>query len=295
VLEHAQADAIVAVDRLTGGWTSAMHAVTVRKGRTEHPLVLRRMFREPWKSHAVGLLEREADILRLLAESPVPTAEFVAVDASAEVTDEPALLMGRLPGGLRLDGRDRHEVVPELARMLAMIHAVRPPDHQRPRAYQSWAPRERRVIPAWAHQPDLWSHAFSLIEAEPPGFRGCFLHRDFHPGNVLFDGPSISGVVDWVETSWGPADLDVAHCCTGLAVLHGSNAVEQFIDGYRAAGGELAQDPDERAYWQLIDAVGFLPDPGKIARPWRESGRSDLTPQRARMRLEAHVGWILAG
>jgi aminoglycoside/choline kinase family phosphotransferase len=150
------------------------------------------------------------------------------------------------------------------------------------------------VTPSWADDPELWTRAFSLIEADPPAFQGCFLHRDFHPGNVLFDGPSISGVVDWVETSWGPADLDVAHCCTGIAVLHGSDAVEQFIDGYRAAGGELAQDPSDRAYWQLIDAVGFLPDPGKIAQPWRESGRSDLSAERARMRLEAHVDWILA-
>jgi aminoglycoside phosphotransferase (APT) family kinase protein len=293
VLEQARADSIVAVDRLTGGWTSAMHAVTVRCGPTEYELVLRRMFREPWKTHAVGLLEREAGILRFLAPHPVPTAEFVAVDATAEMTDEPALLMRRLPGRLRLDASDRAEVVDELARMLTAIHAVRPPRHQRPRAYQSWAVPERRVIPEWATQPELWTRAFSLIEREPPAFRGCFLHRDFHPGNVLFDHSSISGVVDWVETSWGPSDLDVAHCCTGLAVLHGTDAVEQLIDAYRAAGGELADDPNERAYWQLIDAVGFLPDPAKIARPWRESGRPDLTAERARTRLEAHVGWIL--
>jgi hypothetical protein len=39
--------------------------------------------------------------------------------------------------------------------------------------------------------------------SEPPDYRACFLHRDFHPGNVLFtgDGLRISGVVDWVETS----------------------------------------------------------------------------------------------
>jgi aminoglycoside phosphotransferase (APT) family kinase protein len=120
-----------------------------------------------------------------------------------------------------------------------------------------------------------------------------FLHRDFHPGNTLFHGESISGVVDWVETSWGPADLDVAHCCTGLALLHGSDAVERMIDRYQAVGGELARDPGERAYWQLLDAVGYLPDPEKVARPWRESGRHDLTDGLARSRLEAHVDWIL--
>ncbi|WP_442818505.1 phosphotransferase [Streptomyces sp. NBC_01320] len=68
-----------------------------------------------------------------------------------------------------------------------------------------------------------------------------------HPGNVLFTGPDgnprVSGVVDWVETSWGPADLDVAHCSTALAVLHGVPAGMRFADLYLAADGQLAKDP----------------------------------------------------
>ncbi|GHD24415.1 hypothetical protein GCM10010335_08130 [Streptomyces galbus] len=74
-------------------------------------------------------------------------------------------------------------------------------------------------------RPELWQRAVDVIRREPPALRPCFLHRDFHPGNVLFEGEGddvrISGVVDWVETSWGPADLDVAHCSTALALLHG--------------------------------------------------------------------------
>jgi aminoglycoside phosphotransferase (APT) family kinase protein len=195
------------------------------------------------------------------------------------VTDEPALLMTRLPGRLRLDDPG---VVAPLADMLARIHAIEPAG--RPREYQSWASPERRVVPEWAQRPQLWERAFARIAAGPPPYRGCFLHRDFHTGNVLFDGGTITGVVDWVETSWGPAELDVAHCATGLALLHGAAAVEDLRARW---GGGFAP------YWWLIDAVGYLPDPDKVAAPWRESGRPDLTAALARRRLEAHLEWIL--
>jgi aminoglycoside phosphotransferase (APT) family kinase protein len=294
VLAHAEADELVRVEPLRGGWTSAMHAVVVRAGDIERPLVLRRMFREPWRTHAVGLLSREAAMMRLLEATSVPAPSFVALDAQAETTDEPALLMTRLPGRLRLRDSDDPAAIDALARTLATIHRIAPRERDRPRTYQSWAVPERRVVPEWAGDPRVWRDAFSQIEREPPPYDGCFLHRDFHPGNVLFNDGSVTGVVDWVETSWGPADLDVAHCCTALALLHGPTASEQMRAAYRRAGGRLTADPVERAYWELIDAVGYLPDPDKVARPWRDSGFRDLGTERARARLEDYVAGILA-
>jgi aminoglycoside phosphotransferase (APT) family kinase protein len=248
------------------------------------------MFREPWRTHAAGLLGREATVLGLLHGSAIPVPAPVAVDARAETTDEPALLMTRLPGRLRLRTSDQPDAIRALAETLAAIHRVAPRERDRPRVYESWAVPERRVVPAWARDPGTWRRAFSAIDAEPPPYRACFLHRDFHPGNVLFGDAAVTGVVDWVETSWGPAELDVAHCCTALALLHGPAVSERMRAAYRAAGGHLALDP----YWELIDAVGYLPDPEKVARPWRDSGCHDLTAELARERLEAYVADILA-
>ncbi|MER5319369.1 phosphotransferase [Streptosporangium roseum] len=40
------------------------------------------------------------------------------------------------------------------------------------------------------------------IRRGSPDYRACFLHRNFHPGNVLFaedgDDLRISGIVDWI-------------------------------------------------------------------------------------------------
>lgn len=131
------------------------------------------------------------------------------------------------------------------------------------------------------------------IRQEAPAYRGCFLHRDFHPGNVLFtgdgDGTRVSGVVDWVEASWGPADPDVAHCSTAPALPHGVPAGLGFADPYVAAGGALCEDPAAHLYWRLFDAPGFAPDAEKVAVPRREPGRTDLTPDVLAGRLESHL------
>ena len=68
----------------------------------------------------------------------------------------------------------------------------------------------------------------------------------------------VSGVVDWVETSMGPAWLDVAHCCTTIAITHGTETADRFADVYVARTGREPQH-----YFDVMDIVGFLPPPGK--------------------------------
>jgi aminoglycoside phosphotransferase (APT) family kinase protein len=270
---------------LRGGWSSQMRRLTLDDGTG---LVLRSFVKPFYRRHASGLLAREASVLTLLAPyEDVPTPELRAVDATAEHCDHPSLLMSSLPGGVRVDEEDLDRRIDLLARQLARIHAVVPAD--RPRTYQAWTSPERVRTPRGA----LWERAVDVIRREPPAYEGCFLHRDFHPGNVLFDGAGdtlrISGVVDWVETSWGPADLDVAHCSTALALLHGEAYGLGFRARYEAHGGRRPADAESHLYWRLLDALAYSPDAEKLAVPWRELGRTDLTPELLGERLTAYV------
>ncbi|MGA5798669.1 phosphotransferase family protein [Streptomyces cellulosae] len=280
------------VERLRGGWTSEMRRLDVTGPDGPRSLVLRSFVTPFFVRHAEGLLTREADILRLLAATDVPAAALVAVDATAEHCDHPSLLMTRLPGAVRLDDEGAEARVDALARLLVRIHALPVPAHDRPRTYQPWASADRVTPPATTRRPELWHRAADVIRREPPPYEGRFLHRDFHPGNVLFTGPDdamrVSGVVDWVETSWGPADLDVAHCATALALLHGAEAGLAFADRYTAAGGTLTPDAPAHLYWRLLDTVGYG-DAEKVAVPWRTLGRTDLTPEVLAGRLEAYL------
>jgi aminoglycoside phosphotransferase (APT) family kinase protein len=88
----------------------------------------------------------------------------------------------------------------------------------------------------------------------------CFIHRDFQPRNVLWSGDEVSGVVDWVETSIGPAWVDVAHCCTNIAIGHGTEFADLFVAAYVARTG---RNPEP--HFDVMDIVGFLPLPGKEA------------------------------
>jgi pimeloyl-ACP methyl ester carboxylesterase len=270
---------------LTGGWSAQMRRLTLDDG-TE--LALRTFVKPFFRRHAPGLLAREAEMLTLLAEQEgVPAPELIGVDATAEHCDHPSLLMSVLPGRVRVDEQDLDARVELLAAQLARIHRVVP--RQRPRAYQAWT--------SPAAVPPGWEQAVDVIRRPPPPYDGCFLHRDFHPGNVLFTGSGaglrISGVVDWVETSWGPADLDVAHCSTALALLHGPECGLGFRERYEAQGGRRLADGPDHLYWRLLDALAYVPDAAKLAGPWRELGRSDLTPEVLGGRLEAYVTGLL--
>ncbi|MFJ8857932.1 phosphotransferase family protein [Streptomyces sp. NPDC102451] len=281
-----------AAERLRGGWTSEMRRL--RLGGPDAPrwFVLRSFVKPFFLRHAEGLLTREADILRLLAQTDVPVAAFEAVDATAQHCDHPSLLMTLLPGTVRLGEEDAGLRTELLARQLVGIHRVRVPAEARPRAYEAWTSPERVRLPEATERMDLWQRAVDVIRREPPDHRPCFLHRDFHPGNVLFSGEGagtrITGVVDWVETSWGPADLDVAHCSTALALLHGPAEAMRLAERYAAAGGVLSSDPSAHLYWRILDALAFS-DFEKVAMPWQDLGRTDLTPALLTHRMEEYL------
>ncbi|KOT33963.1 aminoglycoside phosphotransferase [Streptomyces caelestis] len=296
--ELSEAERIEDVARLRGGWTSEMRRLDVCGPDGRRSLVLRSFVKPFYARHAESLLAREAAVLRLLGGTDVPAATLVAADPTAQHCDHPSLLMTLLPGAVRLgdEGADRRAEL--LARQLLRIHRLPVTAEARPRAYQAWTSPERVRPPETTDRPELWQRAVDVIRREPPAYRACFLHRDFHPGNVLFagdgDGLRISGVVDWVETSWGPADLDVAHCSTALALLHGVSAGMDFAERYVAAGGTPAEDRAAHLYWRLLDALAFAPDAEKVAVPWREVGRADLTPTRLTRRLEGYLQALFA-
>jgi aminoglycoside phosphotransferase (APT) family kinase protein len=284
VLDEIGADDVVGVEPLTGGLTSELHVLRLRGNAGPCELVLRQMTVDPWRQHAEELLRREAQTQTFLSTTAVPAPELIAVDPCGDRAGEPSLLMTRLPGRPHLIDVD----LDALAAMLVSIHSIRPA--RRPRAFQIWTEPARWIVPAWAHDRAVFEAAFARIARPAPAGPHCFMHRDYQPGNVLFAGSRLCGVVDWVETSWGPPDLDVAHCQTNVALLEGIERARRWRDSYLAAGGALSGDPD---YWALVDAVSMLPEPAKLLPAWRAAGRSDLCVDTIRERHERHLAALL--
>ncbi|WP_233580415.1 phosphotransferase family protein [Streptomyces triticirhizae] len=295
----AAGERITGIVALRGGITAEMRRLTVRapNGDTRH-LVLRTVVDA---KDAEGWLNREADALALLAGTDVPAPALVAVDPTAAHCEFPSLLMTRLPGRTVLDDAGVAARVPLLARQLVAIHAVRPAE--RPREYEALTTADTVVVPPGGDAA-AWAAAIDLIREPAPAYEGRFLHRDFQPGNVLFDVPPgappgapsaarITGVVDWATPSWGPADFDMAHCATNLAVLHGPEWGFRFADAYEEAGGVLAASERERRYWRVRDALALSEEVSLVSGPWRDAGRTELTPRAVAERLDAYVTAVM--
>jgi aminoglycoside phosphotransferase (APT) family kinase protein len=264
---------VTRVSELSGGWTSTMLALDTGVGGG---FVLRLMTREPWRSHGPELTARECEVQQMLAGSGVPAPRSRALDADGRVCGFPAHLMSLLPGRVDLD-RVEEVSLDRLADLLAGIHDISPTIDVRP--YQSWAWEAKYSVPPWATDAALWEEAFALLRTDAPDFEPCFIHRDFQHRNVLWSDDRISGVVDWVETSIGPAWLDVAHCCTNIAITHGSETADRFAAAYVARTGREPQH-----YFDVMDVVGFLPPPGK---------EGFITAGDERRRLEERLSSVL--
>ena len=142
-----------------------------------------------------------------------------------------------------------------------------------------------RRSPAWAIDPSAVAAGHrSLRRRATSESAPGLVHRDFHPGNVLWHGDPITGVIDWAETSWGPPDLDVAHTITNFALLHDLQSADAFSAASGGAAGSstpIPRQPDSGHQRH----PGLSPGPdGADAGPDR--GHPDLTERILRQRLE---------
>ena len=234
-----------------------------------------RLFRAArWDTSTDDLSARESSILAALSACDVAAPEPVRTLPGNGV------LMSWLPGTVELPRQPASGWTTELARRLAGIHRL---DLELPFSYVSWNETATSSRPGWWQQEALWSDAQALT-AETPDYQPVFIHRDYHPLNVLWQGDRISGIVDWINACMGPSGIDVAHCRLNLAIMYGQPQAELFLHAYNAAMPGYEHD----FYWDLEDALSALPDV-KPYPPWAEFGLTGLTLELVRERLQAFV------
>jgi aminoglycoside phosphotransferase (APT) family kinase protein len=257
--------------------------------RTESGTVVRWCDPREWGETGREHVRRETLACQLLAGSGLPVPRVIAADLDGSVTGGPANLVTWLPGAVRLDPLSP-AAIESLAALAVSVHRQAVADEQRPPVFAYRGPAEP-AVPGWATRPELWQRAIDLRAAGAPPTPFGLLHRDFHLGNILWQGDTVSGLVDWAETSWGPSDLDVAHLCSDFAMLHTAAGADAFREAYRQLGGRLVAD--EFRYWQVCDILGFLPDPAHIL-PAVLPARPDLGTRRIRDGLEELLALTLA-
>jgi aminoglycoside phosphotransferase (APT) family kinase protein len=278
------ADATVrSVEPLVGARSSAVHGVEVERGSgTVEQYVLRRYVDDAWLAREPDLAEREAEVLRLLEAGDVPSPVLAGVDPHGTEAGVPSVLMSRLEGRTSTDA-DLPDRIDDLATLLCEVHASPVPATASVRAYRPYYtgaidPRESELVPpVWSSAPAMWERAISFHRSWVHPGTGPLLHRDFHPGNVLFDRGQLTGLVDWANASLGPPSLDVGHCRANLVAELDRAAADRFRDRWLAGSGADNYDPTA----DILAVVGLLPD-------WLGRSRA------ADLRLEGLVARALA-
>ena len=243
---------VVSARALHGGMSSAVHLITVeRSGGEREQAVLRRYVRpDPAEPDPAAC---EARALRLAEAADVPTPALLAVDPDGTRAGVPALLMTRLPGRVDWWPSDLDRWLDRLAGLLPRIHGTAlPPGVTMPR----FAPYRQDSYrpPGWARYPRVWERAVEISRGSAPDLPAVLLHRDFHPGNVLWCRGRVSGLVDWLGACAGPAPADVAHCRVNLLTM-GIEVAERFTVSW-----ELVAGATYHPWGDVVTIVGFLDD-----------------------------------
>lgn len=245
-VSHVTGAMPVASRQLPGATSSSVWALDFADGAQ---LVLRVHTNDAWLAEEPDLATREAVALRALAGSSVVAPSLIAVDESGELCGRPAVLMSKLPG--ESDPRLASARLRSLADALPALHA-----QPIPGGMQVFAPYqlpEARSIPTWTTIPEVWRAAIDACASPPPSGPLSFVHRDYHPGNVLFSGSRRTGIVDWVNACAGPPEIDIAHCRLNLALRHGIAVADEFAA--MASAAAIDADPRRQAYWEMVDCL----------------------------------------
>lgn len=267
--------------------SSAVHALTIEdaSGRRQR-LVLRRFVRADWLAEEPDLARYEATALEVLAGSDIPAPRLVAFDETGAATDVPALLMTRLEGRPNLDPPDLKRYVCAQAEILPRIHATSIARSTLP-SYFRYYPSP--AVPTTAEHPEAWRALIAHASKPPPEAPATFIHRDYHPGNVLWSRGRLTGVVDWVNACLGPPEVDAGHARWNLAVLFGVEVADAFLDAWLAASGRAHHDP----YWDIVCLLDAGPGEDAL-QGWHDGGRTDLTLEESHRRRDAYALSLVA-
>ena len=222
--------AVVAATWLDGASSVALHRIDFADGTS---LVLRRYV---WRGYVEAEPEapaREVDALLHARSHGLLVPEVLASDVTGEMVgdDVPLILMTMLEGSpfARPD-------LEKLAETAASIHSVDTEGlgHE----YFPWYEDEMVTPPPVTTRPRMWERAIELWRSGLPDHRPAFIHRDFHPGNLLWASGELSGIVDWSAACRGPTGCDIAHCRANLRDLADTSTADRFVDNYASLTGD---------------------------------------------------------
>ncbi len=217
--------------------SSAVHALRVDLGRgATAEVVLRRHVRPEVVEEEPEVVAHEAAVLALLEGVELPTPRLLAVDPAGDQADVPSLLMSMLPGRVDWSPATIDSWLRRLAEPLPILHAMPLPPRGTLPAFFGYAQRSYEP-PSWARRPEAWGRAVEIFHAPSRAEATACIHRDYHPGNVLWQAGRVTGIVDWLSASVGSPSIDVAHCRANLLGRFDIGVADRFTQHWEELTG----------------------------------------------------------
>ena len=283
-IEHELGVSVKSMRRLYGGVSSLIYEVETEKRN----VVLRQFDNEAWLQEEPDLVSHESASLQIASRGDSPAPLLLAADETGEKSGMPSILMSKVDGEVVLEPEDFLAWTDGLAKALSEIHRIEAKGFSW--KYAPYMNCENVKIPEWTRKPDVWKVALECFNGSEPKYRETFIHRDFHPANVLWKNENVSGIVDWPNACLGPAGIDVGHCRVNLALLHGVEIADLFLEAYCRHATEFVYD----AYFDIVSVFDFIDRPLTVYRGWTDLGVEGLTDRMMETRMDAFMESVVS-
>lgn len=270
---------------LKGSTSSTLHKVSLLVGSNEVDVVVRQFDNEEWLNEEPDLARHEAESLRLATLVGIQTPVVIAFDETGSECGVPLVLMTMLEGSVDLKPNDMNDWLNGLARALVEIHQINADNFGW--EYFTYNDVFSLEVPSWSSVPESWKKAIEIVQGgRRPTYKPCFIHRDYHPTNVLWKNGNVSGVVDWVNACRGPAGIDVGHSRLNLALLYDVRTADAFLTAYEQQKSDtFTYEP----YWDFLSLIDILFGPPTVYPGWAAFGVTGLTDRMMVERLDKYV------
>lgn len=275
------------IRRIKGATSSSVFLIRSFHGSASERFVLRVLSNQEWLAQEPDLAVHEAAALQEAQRAGLKAPRLAAYSTEDVGFGAPVVLMTFLEGNVIVTPSDLKSWLEGLVGELACIHRHRAATFAW--TFRSWVNLAALAPPVLTTIPHVWERAIERVSGPAPSTPSVFIHRDYHPTNVLWQGGVVSGVVDWINACQGPAGVDVAHCRTNLALMFGTDAADQFLGSYRQVADRFEYDP----YWDLDSVLDMcLPQPTFYA-PWEELGLGILPAEELNRRVDAYLASVV--
>lgn len=271
------------MERLPGSTSSLLYEVKTKNST----VVLRQFDNKEWLQEEPDLVQHEAASLQKAFAGNLSAPLLLASDETGHASGFPSILMTKVEGEVELEPDDFHVWTDGLAKALAGIHQIESGGF--PWKYAPYTNREDVKVPEWTKNPDMWQAAFERFHGAEPEFHETFIHRDFHPANVLWKNKEVSGIVDWPNACCGPAGIDVGHCRMNLALLHSAEVADLFLKAYHRHAKEFIYD----AYFDIVAVLDFIDGPLTVYKGWIDFGVTGLTDRLMEERMDTYLEGLI--